>query len=414
MTILELWLQNNAVCCTLSSSTMSVNPSNPNPPTSCSMHAPQTEDWLTTYGNSFFQFAYSESLSATLGVGTLTITDCTFQNFFYDFSSFIGLVNGHGHVVASGSTFARFSNCGSIIRDTREYPALDYTDTGLSASAKLYYRASMVTSNILQSKFFIEPSSPWKTSSWSSIKIEGCTFSNFNSMKTESKFIPYILTGSNMVQQGKILSLQNFYGNVVLKGNTFTGVVFKWQKWEILNQNTPINDVSDSIFSPSSTSSNQYQAKSLININVRNSAVEIYENTFTSCNSIFGLIYLRRSATSTGSILIHNNQFTKNSALTGANVLRIYLQTTQSTYSVFTGTEMIWANLKISSNTFTQNIGCHDTSGAMQVVCYEQTSYSMAISTYNHYSTPMTLSVSTQTTIEAQAGILAFNIESIK
>ena len=56
----------------------------------CQMYAPQTEDWLTTVGHSFFQFKYSPELSDFTSVGTLTLTDWIFQNFFYDFTSFIG------------------------------------------------------------------------------------------------------------------------------------------------------------------------------------------------------------------------------------------------------------------------------------------------------------------------------------
>ena len=389
-----------------------MNHANPNPPTSCSMHAPQTEDWLTTYGNSFFQFAYSESLSATSGVGTLTITDCTFQNFFYDFTSFIGLANGHGHVIVSGSTFTRFSNCGSIIRDTREYPALNYNEITLGKTAN-EYRESMLTSNILQEKYFVEPSTAWIDSSCTSIKIESCTFSEFNSMKPEITFIPRTGSTSKMVQQGKILSLENYHGHVVLKANTFERIIFKWQKWEIEDNSSTFNYVSDGIFNYGDGSQGIYQAKTLIALNVQNAAIEIYDNTFTSWNSLFGLIYLRRISENTGSILIHNNEFRRNSALKGSNVLKIYLSTTHNHLTEFTGTSMICANLKISHNTFTQNIGCSSTTGAIEVIWYSRDKLLSVLSFADQYPPFDYFKVHTTSEVNSKDSILAFNTENI-
>ena len=70
---------------------------------------------------------------------------------------------------------------------------------------------------------------------------------------------------------------------------------------------------------------------------------EIYGNTFSNSNSLVGLIFLERSSTNNNSpILIHQNTFTGNSALTsGSNVLKLHLFTDTVYENEFTGTDMV-------------------------------------------------------------------------
>ena len=166
--------------------------------------------------------------------------DCVFQNFYYDFTSLIGLTKDYGNVVITGSTFNGFSNWGSIIRDTREYPSLDYTNYLIITSGQITsYRDSMFSINQVQNKFFVEPSSYWTSSSWSSISISSCTFTNFNYLKTGGSTYHLMSSTSNMLYQGIILNLVNFYGTVALNGNTFSEVTFKYNNWEeIYNADT--------------------------------------------------------------------------------------------------------------------------------------------------------------------------------
>ena len=77
---------------------------------SCEVHSSQTEECLHAFGASLFQFTSINTQSETERAGTLTLLDCEFENFFYDFASFIGLANGHGHVDIQRSTFTKFSN----------------------------------------------------------------------------------------------------------------------------------------------------------------------------------------------------------------------------------------------------------------------------------------------------------------
>ena len=111
---------------------------------------------MSTFGGGFFEFGYTDQ-SEISEVGTLTIEDCEFVNFYYDFTSFILLNNGHGHVEISGSKFDKFSNCGSIIRDTREFPKLDYEFAdSMDTSELLSFRSSTQSIDVTQDKFYME------------------------------------------------------------------------------------------------------------------------------------------------------------------------------------------------------------------------------------------------------------------
>ena len=267
----ENWLKENARCCTISGTTLSINPSNPNPASSCTVQTIQTEECKATFGSSFFQFGYSDTLSSISGVGTLTISNWVFQNFFYDFTSFIGLTKGHGKIIITGTTFDKFSNWGSIIRDTREFPTLDYTQSSLDSNAKITYRDSIFGINQSQNKYFIEPSTPWTSGSWSSISISSSTFSNFNYLKSGGKTYHQISSSSTMLYQGIILCLANFYGTIAMNGNIFTGVTFKYDNWEE-KYNTGTTLDSSNIWGTASVS----QIKTLIYINAKSSSVELY------------------------------------------------------------------------------------------------------------------------------------------
>ena len=153
-------------------------------------------------------------------VGTLTLTNWVFQNFFYDFNSFIGLTNRHGKISISGTTFDKFSNCGSIIRDTIEYPTgLNYVNSGIQASTATTYRDSMFVSSFIQNRYFVKSSVTWLSDSWASIKIESSTFQNFNYFKVGGNIYHKISANSNMKYQGFIINLNNFYGTVEFYNN---------------------------------------------------------------------------------------------------------------------------------------------------------------------------------------------------
>ena len=158
------------------------------------------------------------------------MTSCEFQNFFYDFTSLVGLNNGHGHISITGSTFARFSNCGSIIRDTREYTSVDYTDSPFNGVKFIVnsLRSSTYSSDVTKNKGIIETSNACTDASCTSITISECTFTDFNYLKPEGTELDYVKHDSKMKHRGIILDLDQYYGNVAIHDNTFDRLTFKY------------------------------------------------------------------------------------------------------------------------------------------------------------------------------------------
>ena len=400
----DSWLQENNIWWTLSGTTMSINSTATVIASNCSVASLQTEEWKSTFGNSFFQFGLSDQ-SEISTVGTLTITSCEFQHFFYDFTSFIGLNNGNGHVVITGSKFDKFSNCGSIIRDTRQYPVLDYSSNSLGSTTSVSYRSSAFSMSISKNKRILVTSTACTTATWASIKISTSTFSNFNYMKSSANAYHKVASSSTMVYQGIIVNLANFYGSVTLNNNTFSSLQFKYSNCEdIYTSNTNLD--SDQIWGEIETI---LQAKTLIFVQVRTGQIEIFGNSFTSWNSLQGLVWLKRKPDYNTPILINSNTFTRNSALeSGANAIKIDLFTNQSFQTTFSQTDMICASVQISSNTFTQNVGWFNTTGAIQAVWYNEAQDGDPSDSYpNHWREITPMSNVTANNIQ-KSGIVAF------
>ena len=406
----ESWLNENSRWCTLNSDkTLSINIFNPSPPVTWEIKTIQTEECKTAYGSSLFQFGYSDILSNINGVGTLSITNWVFQNFFYSFNSFIGLENGNGKIEISGTTFDKFSNCGSIIRDTAEYPNnLDYTYSGLNSSTSATYRDSMFTSNFIQNKYNLTPSRPCQDSNWAFINISSSTFQNFNYMKTGDHSFHKVNLDSNMRFQGIILSLSNFYGTLSISGNRFVNLKFAFNNCEVKWNSDSVRS-SDDIWG----SSKILQAKTIIYVNVKSSSVEVFENTFSNWNSLLGLIYLQRSSAYTTPILIHNNTFSQNSAIIGANVIKLYMYTNVAYTTQFNQRNMIWAGVQISNNIFRQNIGWYNTIGTIQSVCYTDDFDTDPSLQNDHYTTPKVMSLNSYENLSKQGIILFKSINTV-
>ena len=384
----ENCLKENYRCCTINGNNTVINLLNPNPASNWDIQTSQTEEWKVTYGFSLFQFGYSDLLSSIDGVGSLNILNWEFQNYFYDFTSFIGLIKGHGKIFINNTIFDKFSNWGSIIRDTRELPSLDYTGTGTTNSQILITnRNSFFTINQLQNKYLITPSYPWTNSSWSSIQISYSTFTNFNFYKTGGFTYHKVDKNSSMKYQGIILNLLNFYGNIVLNNNIYSGLVFKYNNWEEVYNSPEYQTNSFSIFGSPSV----LQVKTLIYLNAKSDSIEIYNNIFKNWNSLQGLIFIERASNSNSAILIHNNSFFQNSAIFGSNVLKINLFTDISyTTNFISNDTMIWSGVQISANLFTKNVGCFNTTGAIQAFWYSDSMDSENYSNNNlEYPLPM-------------------------
>ena len=160
-----------------------------------------------------------------------------------------------------------------------------------------------------------------------------------------------------MKYQGIILNLSSFKGTVFVKSNSFNSLQFKYSHCNI--EATAPTAVTTSLWNTLEA----YQNKGLFFIKAYEN-VQIISNTFTSCNSYSGLIFLKKYTDTVG-ILIHSNTFTKNSGYLTTNAIRIDIQTSLG-YDTAITTTMPCAGVQISSNTFSQNIGCKNTGGVLQ------------------------------------------------
>ena len=145
-----------------------------------------------------------------------------------------------------------------------------------------------------------------------SISIIDCTFSNFNFLKTSlGDFQPLLMSDSVMKYQGIILSLTNFYGDIVISGNTFQQIRFVYPHCSLTTQTS--NSFSETPWN----TINVEQVKSLIRVEVH-SNILIKNNRFLLCNSHSGLIHLEKSGNAYA-IAVKGNIFRQNSALGVAN-----------------------------------------------------------------------------------------------
>ena len=233
---------------------------------------------------------------------------------FHDFTSSIGLIDGYDHVEIIDSTLSEFSNCESIIRDTRELSKsanLDYSGMYERSRARLF----LTYEEIINNKLFLAPNIVCTSQSCSSLSISDSTFKNFNYTKPNMSSINYVRSNSEMRILGIILNLVKFYGNIMIKNNNFDFLQFRFQDWGIVL----VNDTDYSSYLWNSV--NVVQGKILFYYN-GTSTIEFVSNTSSNCNSALGLIYIIKK-TDSSELLFHSNIFQRNSALHGANAIKI-------------------------------------------------------------------------------------------
>ena len=97
--------------------------------------------------------------------------------------------------------------------------------------------------------------------------------------------------------------------------------------------------------------------------------------------------------------MIHSNTFTKNSGYLTTNAIRIDIQTSLG-YDTAITTTMPCAGVQISSNTFSQNIGCKNTGGVLQASCYSESEMTALESEATSYTEPSPMSKTSSENIQ--------------
>ena len=249
--------------------------------------------------------------------GTLTLENCEFIHFFHDYTSLIGIEQGYGKVEITDCSFTKFSNCASIIRDTKDYPETSLLVKSSETVSDTLLRAARASILLQQAD---DVPIPCTSSDCASIMISGCTFTDFNYLKTAlPDYQNLYMSDSVMKYQGIILSLSSFYGEISVSDSSFTGITFKYPHCN------PADHTDSNIETTPWNTQFVQQAKALIRVELHNN-VFIYKNEFTGCNSHSGLLFLERTGND-HVIIIKDNTFTQNTALGVANLIRLDLAT---------------------------------------------------------------------------------------
>ena len=306
----------------------------------------------------------------------LKITNWEFNNFYYDLNAIINPNQFATQISITGTTFSRISNCGSIIKNYNNYP----TNVGtvvpniLTQKQEYFNYMSIKIVNtmadiyhsvgLLQTPFTI--SCP--LSNWSSLIIEGSTFQYLGDKKELLKGT-HIVPPSFQRYQGMALNLVNFPGEVILKGNTFKNnyVMIDGCSYVSSLISPPTPNVDIVYINATAT---LYQLKTVVSIMNHPQLLVIGENIFTENVGMKGIMTIEIQKQKEFPLLIIGNTFTSNSGFLFSDALYIK-KITENIYDPNIVQSSHFCNgIYMVSNTFTNNIGCKETSrGSVIAYC---------------------------------------------
>ena len=150
----------------------------------------------------------------------LTLQDCEFKNFLYEFDSFITFSRKGGHIQIKDTTFTRFSNCGSIVKNHRTIYSSDLSSsTDVLSHVENDLNNQVWTQQLFPSQFY-NPSCQ-DTSTCYSIQITGSQFTQFNFLKPKLTTLSLVAPTLGANVHALILNLENYSGLLELHDNTF-------------------------------------------------------------------------------------------------------------------------------------------------------------------------------------------------
>jgi hypothetical protein len=308
------------------------------------------------------------------------VSNCEFANFFYDLNA-IFTTNQYGTKISiSGSTFTRISNWGSIIKNYNSYPTnagSEVTDMYTDRQAYFNYKSLTIVNKHADiyhaTAMTINPfETTCTTNDWFMLSIQSSTFTLLSDQKE-------LLTGGHVVPDGyqryqaMAVNLVGFNGDVTLKGNTFTNnyvMIDGCVNANTITSPAPTNTNIEYL----STTATLYQIKSLISIMSHPKLIVLGENVFTANVGMKGIVMLESTKQKTHPIFIIGNTFTSNSGFFYADALYI-----RKINDIIYNPDLVqsnhyWAGLYIASNTFTNNIGCQQsTRGSLLAYWYSST-----------------------------------------
>ncbi|CDW75099.1 UNKNOWN [Stylonychia lemnae] len=298
------------------------------------------------------------------------IINCIFENFIYDFNSFIEINNKVGYITITNSQFINFNTCGSIVRNKKVY--FNRTDITPNSFENAYlfrtnnfqYQASMTLENELAPYYpfgitICNLTNPFSRPCLNLI-IQGSSFRNFGFLKVKRTSPLWVDPKYKMQFNGMIVDLEEFKGHIQILNNSFKDNHVKYQTCDVGRQ---IKNMDKSQFVdnfPSYGNKSVIQLKSLISITKFDYILDIIENTFEQNSGTRGLINLDLKHRAQRAI-IAKNLFFRNFGYYDTNVLFIRGRGMPNT-SIYTAlpdnNTIFCGGYLIDSNNFTQNAGC--------------------------------------------------------
>ncbi|CDW71354.1 UNKNOWN [Stylonychia lemnae] len=370
----------------------------------CGVSSDGTEECYGAFGTNFFEFDITERTMRTQP-STLVLENVVFENYVYEYNSFIELNKFGGHVIMKNVTFDNMNSCGAIIRNKRSFVTSSLPMTTFSEVYRA--RSSSYQYDLQQAKYtFSNGFNPFSSNCSNtnyftlnncfSTKIEDSTFSNFGKMKNLSTYPTTVDPNHKLQYQGLILDLKTFNGPIILLNNTFTNNIIKYGSC-MMAEYIKTYQANPTDKYPTLGTKTKFQMKSWINIEwQRDWPIDIIKNNFTNNTSVQGIIYIELHARSKNSrLIIARNSFTRNAGYIDVSTINIRSRATAeqnlSTH-IPKNNNMYCSGHLIDSNYFTQNYGCaNKAGGVVKFQCYDYYQAEIdAIGTLqniDHYST---------------------------
>eukprot|EP00347_Sterkiella_histriomuscorum_P009503 403340963 len=254
------------------------------PPEVCYFREKPTEECVTvTSGGALFTFE-QHPLMALTTPANLTLNNCIFRNFMYEFNSLIELNDLGGYVQISKTQFQNINTCGAIIRNKKVIYRRD--DLTQNSFPNVYetrvnnYQSQLKQASISDLGSF----NPYVTCSTSftspcfQINIWFSTFENFGSQKDSRSAPVWVNPQYKMQYYGQILDLDSFKGHISIFSSTFQTNKLKFDDCDVGRQIK--NNVKTGFVDrfPSLGSKTVIQMKSLISVSNHDYRIDIVEN----------------------------------------------------------------------------------------------------------------------------------------
>eukprot|EP00347_Sterkiella_histriomuscorum_P009701 403340212 len=340
-------------------------------------------------GGYFIKFDIS-TVSQLTEPPTLTIDNCEFTNYLFDFNSFIETNKFGGHIIIKNSVFDKFSSCGSIVRNYYHYFEPWVKNRGLPL-LNYQYRLNELQQTIYKSMYNDEDTAvdsiPCNSDCFS-LTISDTEFINFGHFMRNEERVVLICPEFGMQYHGKVIQVNKFDGPIKIENCLFEGNILGYQGgFDIFQNDDAFNYNADAdeylIYSDSQyIEKREYlQTKHLIAIQGQNQEIILQNNRFSGNSVIQGTVFIQSRIyaddLSEIGLLVYNNTFESNFAYYGTSGL--FIRRFDNHFDDWmpqdTPDYIPCGAVTISNNIFSSNFGAPKYGGsAMKFHCEKTTS----------------------------------------